>query len=518
MKFLKKNILNSEEIIGWALYIFLVIYSALNIASERFGSPDDLSIIQMQSSPLGLFQSAKEAAVYQGRIHQILFYSLDNLGLSEKFTITTPLIKFFSVIFVCFLFSTVISKVYGKKISLISSLFLITTMATTGEYNAINSFPLWFTLGIISFLLSILIFIQIIETPTLKLYILFNVTFLIALISSEVFFLLTLTYLSVHMKVKGSPGLRENYNKSRTSYLIILVNTFLYFTSYLVFKMQTRGTYEGASLTLENPPKSILSSLALSVGQLNVYALKRQFFENEFKFSLFFALISICIVYILYSLLKQISEIRFKVTNKEILALFFLAFLSNSILGFTYKYSQIGLIYPLYLNSLIAYLFVCLAISLLFIRFTKHHLAIVLALASLSIFGYFSLVDQSIQYEKLRFNQKVFRVMECFSTDERILSVLNENILSPDIQKISKSYSYNYFGEKFRLKTGSNFTFYQDFSVLKKSDNYSVIEMSLEDHHARGFVINYADYEKETTYSYNVELRTCNLELSHLTS
>ena len=79
MKTLSKQfVLNYQkvtlELFGWTIYLGLSIYSALNIASIRYGSPDDLSIASMQFGQTGILENSIESAKQTGRIQQIPFY------------------------------------------------------------------------------------------------------------------------------------------------------------------------------------------------------------------------------------------------------------------------------------------------------------------------------------------------------------------------------------------------------------------------------------------------------------
>ena len=517
MKKIIKSKFVSYEKLGWIIYLFLTLYTALNISSERFGSPDDLSITTMQTSPQGLIKLAIEAAESQGRIQQILFYTLDNLGLNEKYSITTPLIKFLSVVFICTLFSYLVKILYSEKISLFASLFFISTVATTGEYNALTSFPLWFTAGIISFLLSIILFIKQANKGNNLILVFFAITSLFALLSSEVFFLLFATYPILQFKISGRSQFKYLLKKLRNTYIVLFTIYITYLLTYISFKFSTKGTYEGASISFANPFKSLVSSTALSLGQLNIYALKRQVIENQFEFNLIIFTGFIIFALILNLLLMRTNHDRLKTSNIEISLLIALALLGNLILGFTFKYSKIGLIYPLYLNSLISYLFISLAVTLMAFKFFGGIKLRTVLILSLFLFGFTSFSDQSVTYKQIRTNQKVFRVAECMTENSELISKFNTQILSSDMQKLSKSYSYNYFGEKFRLITGKNFQFFQNLNSVDQNYPFTEIQVVLQSNYAVGRIENIVRSKSVEVINYRVSYKDCNFKIDYLT-
>jgi hypothetical protein len=517
MSFIEEIKKRKVETLGWAIYGSLTLFTALNIASERFGSPDDLSITTMQTSPIGLIESAKQAAISQGRIQQILFYSLDNIGLSEKYSLTTPVIKFISVIAIFLLFGLIIKILYSAIVSLIASLILISTIATSGEYNALNSFPLWFTAGIISFQVSLLLFLKLIKNQNIPTLISFGITSIFSLLSSEVFFLIFFTYPLLHLKIVGKELIKNEVKKLKATYIFITSALSLYLFTYVLFKVYTSGTYEGARITLSNPLKSFISSIALSLGQINIYALKRQLIENQLKLSFIFLFISVILIFVLYYALRKLAKSEIKNSNLEIISILTIAILGNLLLGFTEKYSRIGLVYPLYLNSLISFLFICTASALIIVKFLNLTFLRLFIIFFISIFGYLSLLDQQNVYSKIRLNQNVFKVSSCIANNPELISEINSQVLSPEMQKLSKSYSYNYFGEKFRLVTGKNFYFYQDFKSLDLQQKYTKIALNLERDYAQGQITNVFQNETTKIINFQVFYHECNFKLVDLT-
>ncbi|CAB4579804.1 unannotated protein [freshwater metagenome] len=489
----------------------------MNIAGEKFGSPDDLSIATMQNNPEGLFQTSWNTAMGQGRIHQFAFFVLNNWALSEQHQLITPIIKFSSVMLIFLLFSYLISTIYGGLVSLFTSLLLISTVVTTGEYNAINSFPLWFTLGIISFLFSLILFNKLLQKYSLGNLILFAISFFIALFSSEVFFLLLLTYPLLQLKMQGESEWRIKLTSALKYYLLIMAITVSYFLVYLAFKLNTRGTYEGASLSFDQPLRSLLSTGALSVGQANVYGIKRQIIDGGIYFNPLIATIFVLVISLLFwSLKKNTLEIR-TIRFKEIFAVILLALLGNVILGFTVKYSIIGLVYPLYVNSLISYLFIILATSLLILKFAGNKWFSFLAIFSIAIFGYISFLDQINQYEKLKVNQNVFKVVDCIIGDPNLSSFLKSDVVSNDIAVLSKAYDYNYFGERFRTKTGSDYFFHRNLKENIATGDFSTINLYLLKEFAAGSISNHKGNDLIDKIDFRLDYDLCRFELINLT-
>lgn len=505
------------KLTGWVLYCSLTGFSAINIAGEKFGSPDDLSIASMRHNSDGLVQASWNTATAQGRIHQFVFFILNNWALSEQNLLITPIIKFSSVMLIFLLFSYLISIIYGHFVSLFTSLALISTVVTTGEYNAINSFPLWFTLGIISFLLSLIIFNKLLHKYSLGNLLLFSISFFIALFSSEIYFLLLLTYPLFQLKMQGGSEWKIKFVSAIKYYLVIVAIATSYFLTYIAFKLNTRGTYEGASLSFDQPLRSILSTGALSVGQANVYGFKRQIIDGEIYFNPLIATIFVLVILLLFwALKKNTLEIRI-IRFKEIFAIILLALLGNVILGFTVKYSIIGLVYPLYVNSLISYLFIILAASLLILKFARKKWFGILAIFSIATFGYISFLDQVNQYEKLKVNQNVFKVMDCIISDPNLSSFLKSDVLSNDIAVLSKAYDYNYFGERFQAKTGGSYIFHRNLTEEIASNDFSTIDLNLLKEFADGSILNYDKNRLIEKIDFRLEYDLCKFKLIDLT-
>jgi hypothetical protein len=498
------------------MYVFLLIYTAANISSIRYGSPDDLSISSAQFGNIRNLDVALTAARETGRIQQIPFYLINLLALHETPYFLTQSIKFISVVLIFILYSVLIKQLYSYRISLISSLFLIATLATTGEYNALNSFPLWFSLGVISFILSAIFFANYISDQKLYSLVLCQVTFFVALLSSEIYFLLILVFPAIQFIKSDKKSIIRNLFKLKKFYLSISSFSVLYFLVYQSFKYFTKGTYEGTQLTLSNPFKSIFSALALSVGQFNIYGLKRQIYDHDIYFNFLFGFCFLIFFILIFKLLSEKTEESELIKNKEIITLFGLSLSANLLLGFTVKYSQVGLTYPLYLHSLISYLFLSLAVSLILFKLTKHRFLLLNLLVIISISGYFSFTDQFTEYKTLRSNQNIFRVVDCMIQNQKFIDKLSDNIVSSDIQILSKSYSYNYFGEKLRKYHHRNFYFYLDLPNNYENNSYSEINLDLNKSVAKGTLINFNRGSVKDKYAFVVEYKSCLLSLRNL--
>jgi hypothetical protein len=216
-----------------------------------------------------------------------------------------------------------------------------------------------------------------------------------------------------------------------------------------------------------------------------------------------------------WALLKEVKNLQLRqlrVKGFEIIAIGLLALLGNLLLGFTVKYSQIGLVYPLYLQSLVSYLFVCLGLSLFLIRINIRYATAVILF--ISIFSYFSYADQSKEYTKLRSNQDVFKVVDCFTKDPEILAYLRKDILSNDIAVMSKAYGYNYFGEKMKNLTGENYYFYRDKTVDLQESKISEIKVELEKGSASGVITNFDSNLPIELVTFALQYKDCKFELN----
>jgi hypothetical protein len=282
-----------------------------------------------------------------------------------------------------------------------------------------------------------------------------------------------------------------------------------------LFKYFSGGNYEGAAFTFSNPLKSIAATFALSLGQVNIYGLKRQFQGDLFPINLFFLMTFILFFWILLKEVRILQSKQLRVRGAEIITIGFLALLGNLLLGFTIKYSKIGLVYPLYLQSLISYLFLCLGLSLFLIRI-KTQFATVIVL-TISVFSYFSYADQSNEYSKLRANQNVFKVVDCFTKNPEILTYLRKDIVSNDIAVLSKAYGYNYFGEKMKSKTGKNYSFFRDKTVDLQQLKISEIEVSLDQNSASGVITNFDSSNAVELMIYTLLYQDCKFDLNYLT-
>ena len=505
----------ARKYLGWALYIFLSTYSVINIGSIRYGSPDDLSIASIQFSEGNSLKSALIAAEATGRIQQIPFYIINRFALLEEPVFLTQSIKLTSAALIFLLYLFLIKSLYTPKIALVASLILLGTLSVSGEFNAINSFPLWFSLGIITFLGSCLMVVSYLKIKKSIYLAIAVILFMISLVSSEVFFLLALTFPAIHWKVSDSQGKSLKIFELKIFYSLIISFSVIYFSIYQWFKYVSGGNYEGTAFTFSNPIKSFTATFALSLGQVNIYGLKRQFQGELFPISFFFLMTFMLFLWILLKEVRNLRSTQLKVRRSEIITIGFLAFLGNLLLGFTIKYSEVGLIYPLYLQSLISYLFLCLGLSLFLIRInTQFATSIVIII---SIFSYFSYADQSNEYSKLRANQKVFKVVDCFTKNPEILTYLRKDIVSNDIAVLSKAYGYNYFGEKMKSKTGKNYSFFRDKTVDLQQLKISEIEVSLDQNSASGVITNFDSGNAVELMTYMLLYQDCKFDFNYLT-
>lgn len=504
-----------RKYLGWTVYVFLATYSVINISSIRYGSPDDLSIASIQFSEGNSLESAIIAAEETGRVQQIPFYILNRFALLEEPVFLTQSIKLISAVLIFLLYLFLIKSIYSTKIALVASLILLGTLSVSGEFNAINSFPLWFSLGIITFLGSCLMVVSYLKTKKSIFLPIAVILFMISLVSSEVFFLLALTFPAIHWKTNNSQGKSFKIFDLKVFYLLIISICVIYFSIYQWFKHVSGGNYEGTAFTFSNPIKSIAATFALSLGQVNIYGLKRQFQGELFPINFFFLMVFMLFSWVLLKEVRKLRSKQPKVRGAEIIAIGFLALLGNLLLGFTIKYSEIGLIYPLYLQSLISYLFLCLGLSLFLIRInTKFATSIVLII---SIFSYFSYADQSNEYSKLRANQNVFKVVDCLTKNPEILTYLRNDIVSNDIAVMSKAYGYNYFGEKMKSKTGKNYSFFRDMTVNLQQLKISEIEVTLDQKSASGVITNFNSNKAVELMTYKLLYQDCKFDLNYLT-
>jgi hypothetical protein len=505
----------ARKYLGWAIYVFLATYSVINISSIRYGSPDDLSIASVQFSEGNSLESALIAAETTGRIQQIPFYIINRFALLEQPIFLTQSIKLISATLIFSLYLCLIKSIYTTKIALVASLILLGTLSVSGEFNAINSFPLWFSLGVITFLGSCLMVVSYLKIKKSIYLVMAVMLFGISLVSSEVFFLLALTFLAIHWKVSISLGKSLKISELKIFYCLSISISVIYFFIYQLFKYFSGGNYEGAAFTFSNPLKSIAATFALSLGQVNIYGLKRQFQGDLFPINLFFLMTFILFFWILLKEVRILQSKQLRVRGAEIITIGFLALLGNLLLGFTIKYSKIGLVYPLYLQSLISYLFLCLGLSLFLIRI-KTQFATVIVL-TISVFSYFSYADQSNEYSKLRANQNVFKVVDCFTKNPEILTYLRKDIVSNDIAVLSKAYGYNYFGEKMKSKTGKNYSFFRDKTVDLQQLKISEIEVSLDQNSASGVITNFDSSNAVELMIYTLLYQDCKFDLNYLT-
>jgi hypothetical protein len=501
-----------KKYLGWAIYVFLATYSVINLSSIRYGSPDDLSIASTQFSQGNSLKSALFSAEETGRIQQVPFYLINRLALLEQPAFLTQSIKLISAGLIFFLYAWLIKSLYTTKIALVTSLIFVGTLAVSGEFNAINSFPLWFSLGIITFLSSCLMVVSYLKINKSIYLALAVVLFTISLVSSEVYFLLALTFPAIQLKIRASQGKSFKISDLRVFYSLILFISIFYFAAYQWFRYSSGGSYEGTTLTFSNPLKSIAATFALSLGQVNIYGLKRQFSGDLIPINFLFLAIFVLFFWVLLKEVKNLQSRQSRVKGIEIIAIGLLALLGNLLLGFTVKYSQVGLVYPLYLQSLVSYLFVCLGLSLFLIRIKVRFATSVILLTS--IFSYFSYADQSKEYSKMRTNQDVFKVVDCFTKSPEIIAYLRKDILSNDIAVMSKAYGYNYFGEKMKSVTGKNYYFYRDKTVDLQESKISEIKVELEKGSASGVITNFDSNLPIELVTFALQYKDCKFELN----
>jgi len=292
---------------------------------------------------------------------------------------------------------------------------------------------------------------------------------------------LILIFPLLQIKTEGKSFKPKNFLNFRIFYFSLGIFTLVYLIAYQSFKFLSKGSYEGTELTFANPFKSLLSTFLLSIGQFNIYGLKRVVIEDNLKFNLILFIIFTFLFLFLYSSFNRFNVKSIKISNKELFTIFLLGLGCNILLGFTVKYSKIGLIYPLYLHSLISYLFICLALAILCIKLANRRIISAFLSISISVVGYLSFLDQSQVYKNLRNDQLVFAAMDCLGSNRLFSKNVESQVISEVIQVASKSYTYNYFGSKLGSSLGKEIKFHKDMTYVEKNSPYTVINIFLNE-------------------------------------
>jgi len=218
----------------------------------------------------GIWGSAKEMAIFQGRFYQLLIYPLAMLPFVFE---NNTVVNLFKVItFIAFIggYASLARAMFGTRGALACTAILLCLFDTVGgNYNPFHGLPLWFGLGCGALLYSLALHIKACATGRLSHLAVFF--FAVALMTYEIVLLYLPLYAFVWLYIDEAQGTSEHWLSPRRVVLSIrraapfTLCALVYLACYVIFRHYYPGTYVGAGgFTIAPIPEMTKPVLAFS--------------------------------------------------------------------------------------------------------------------------------------------------------------------------------------------------------------------------------------------------------------
>ncbi len=477
-----------SQISFWVLLSFVTGSLLLTANSSVFASPDDFCTYStrfysdgcMSTGDLthtSIIQAAISQAESQGRFYQILYYTLTQFAFFYSPEVTIYIIRIVTLaIFFHALFAFT-AKIAPRKLAGWAPIAFAGTYSVATGYNALTGFPLWFLLGQTLLFYAFTVFDRLFERGSLWDYLRFSLLFLTGISSYEAIIfeipgLVALVLIKRTFKHNISPTLFSSIRPMSAIGLMLA----LYLGTYWVFGVFSPSTYNGTSISLDEPQEILKTVGLFSVGHLldsieiNVHLSNFESypFVFIFVFAIVFALISTIIKAkskASDSLISMASILEnSKIRNDLALALVALAcsFMPNLPLALTSRYRMWAAGEPLYLGTFYS---ACLqAIFLVFVCSVIFKLAqrsVFKTIAAASVAGVITItiVSNVALFQGQNYANWVYAaVTQAVSDEIRHTPISPNSVVSyEDIESYLGTGSYRFWDAYIFEKTGVRF-------------------------------------------------------------
>lgn len=402
----------------WLSAILALIIGAMvfvlcqRLMLSAFTSGDDGYTAMAALNPQGLWASAKEMAIFQGRFYQLLVYPLAMYPFTGEDIAIANLFKVFT--FLCFLagFWAFAKEAFDGWVAAGCVLLFLCMFDTVGgSYNPFHGLPLWFGLGCGLLLFSMALHLRALREsgPSTAAYLVYG----LALLTYEIVLFYAPLYVVITWLMSERRGRwprpRELWNAAHSARLLAVV-VVGYLTLYVVFRHFYPGTYTGAQgFTFAAPGTMLKPILAFSLHSLD-WGLAYQGAKYLSGTSLAYASLGLLglVLVLAADLRRQESSVRLQRVNPLVAALVVVyVFMPNVLYGLTERYRiWAGDGVQVYLGSL--YSAVALVVLLYFVvRFTVLRLS-ALPIVRVPLLGALGALLLGVSYSNARESENFF--------------------------------------------------------------------------------------------------------------
>lgn len=259
-----------QNIYLWAIIAVLLLVSLLPLTKISFITGDDIEYY-ITSDPAYWVDSARVYAESTGRFYFLLvkwIYAVPYLVNSNLYYYTMFIVP---VITVFILFFWLIKRATNNSsIALLVALFSCATFSIFGEYSAMTSYPLYFTLSLISLFSSLHLLISYFKTSKYYFIIASASLFLITIVFYEcyVFYSLLIFILIVWRAESLVITRKEKVLKIVKEVFPYIISVSIYLTIYVIYYTIHTSGYDGNKVA----SNLLLSKMLETLGALSLYS------------------------------------------------------------------------------------------------------------------------------------------------------------------------------------------------------------------------------------------------------
>jgi hypothetical protein len=472
-----------------------------------FGSPDDYCTYAARFFEHGcmyfgddnqrsIFRVAWDQGTGQGRFYQVFYYTLAQIPFLPGSFLVLRVIRFVTTALLLQAVFAFSNTLFGKLVGFISPLLFVAIYSVNGDYNALTGLPLWFALGQILLLYSVVAAFKYVGTKKLLWFLIFIVCFTLGTLSYEAAWLIALPLFTCLLVVKAINvmSIRIAVTLLRPIWISIIAFGAIYGLIYLYFLGKFPSSYSGTKIDVDNFGDFARTTAELGVGHI----LRNAFTFNQFLTSIeFLGFLFVSLILCIYFFVKLCNSIDFnsltlspyapkKSQAFAIVGTLVIAasFLPGALLALTSRYREISLYDPLYLTSLYAAVLQAIGGALILASWfssIKKTSAISLVLSAIFYFalantGTNFIIYKSQTEKEWLFNAATDAVKNYFTVNS---SDLGLTIDVKELASVSSSGAYNFWKPYLYSRTGLELNLVRIESMSK--DRGAYLEFRVDD-------------------------------------
>ena len=234
--------------------IIVLIYYLINLTRIGFTSDDESATYTSRFlHENSIHQASKSLAEGTGRFYQEFFFTFSQIPYlvpKDQLLLSIGLNRAFQVVVFVISVSWFVTKIFDRKILILTFSLMIFTVDLGGWYNALVSYPLWLSYGFAATFVSAGLLSSYLERPRKGVAALFLIVSLFSLLSYESHLFDLIIFLFVFLKQAGFH--KQNFiaclKLSKNLIITYCVFIFIYLVTYWRFKSNYRGNYSGSEI------------------------------------------------------------------------------------------------------------------------------------------------------------------------------------------------------------------------------------------------------------------------------